>query len=74
MRVFSSLDLEWSGNRLLHSGRVVATVQPDRKWNGLWRVLMPDGRLSDVVNFTRARDAARSLALMALNEDRREAA
>jgi hypothetical protein len=30
---------------------------PDDKWQGMWRVRWPDGRLSDMVNLTRAKDA-----------------
>jgi hypothetical protein len=35
---------------------------------GLWRVRLPDGGLTDMLNRTRARDAAVSLALAALRE------
>jgi hypothetical protein len=41
-------------------GRVVASIEPDSDEPGLWRVRMPDGRLTDMVNLTRAKDAARS--------------
>ena len=34
----------------------------------MWRVRFPDGRLSDMVNDTRARDAAASIALAILSE------
>lgn len=58
-------DLRWSGDDLrLRSGRVVASI--DRTGPGL-RVRMPDGRLSDLANLTRVRDAAYSLALADLN-------
>ena len=75
--IFGRNDLKWDGDRLcLHSGRLLATVEPDQKWNGMWRVRLPDGFLSDMVNRTRARDAAISLALGALNrqDDMKEAA
>lgn len=32
-------------------------VVPDAKWPGMWRVRTPDGRLSDMVNLARAKDA-----------------
>jgi hypothetical protein len=38
----------------------------------MFRVLMPDGRLSDMVNLTRAKDAALSLALAVLNRRKEE--
>jgi hypothetical protein len=34
-------------------------VVPDPDWPGMYRVSKPDGSLSDMVNLTRARDAAR---------------
>jgi hypothetical protein len=48
------------------------TVVPDPDWPNMYCVRMPDGRLTDMVNLTRASDAAVCLALNALNE--REAA
>jgi hypothetical protein len=35
------------------------TVVPDPDWPMMYRVRKPDGRLTDMVNLTRARDAAR---------------
>ena len=73
--MFDRRDLKWDGNRLrLHSGRLLATVERDRRWNGLWRVRLPSGHVTDMVNYTRARDAAQSVALAALNEPERLAA
>ena len=37
-------------------------VCPDQKYPSIWRVLHPDGRLSDRLNLTRAKDAAIALA------------
>jgi hypothetical protein len=42
-------------------------VVPDAKWPGMWRARKADGTLTDMVNLTRAKDAAQSIALMALN-------
>lgn len=65
---YSSHDLHWDGPRLrLRSGRVLASVEPDATWPGLWRVRVPDGSLTEMVNLTRAKDAAVSVALAALN-------
>jgi len=36
------------------------TVVPDPDWPKMYRVRSPDGSLSDMVNLTRARDAART--------------
>ena len=61
-------DLRWDGHRLrLRSGRLLATIVADPDWNGMWRVRMPNGDVSDIVNLTRARDAAQSIALASLN-------
>jgi hypothetical protein len=66
--MYDSTDLAWKGDRLrLHSGRVLATIEPDQDWPVMWRVQMPDGQFSDMANRTRAKDAAVTLALAALN-------
>jgi hypothetical protein len=36
-------------------------VEPDRVYPDLWRIVWPDGRVSDIVNLTRAKDAAMAL-------------
>ena len=49
----------------LHYGstqRPLATVVPDLLWPGMWRIASPDGRLSDMANLTRAKDAAEAIA------------
>jgi hypothetical protein len=61
-------DLRWDGNRLrMRSGRPLAIVVPDPDWDGMWRVRMPNGNVSDMVNLARAKDAAQSIALASLN-------
>jgi hypothetical protein len=67
--IFGRNDLKWDGDRLrLQSGRLLATVEPDQKWNGMRPVVLPSGHLSDMVNRTRPRDAAISIALCSLNQ------
>jgi hypothetical protein len=61
-------DAVWKGNDLIVRNRIVASVVPDAKHPQMWRVALPNGHLSDMVNLTRAKDAARSLALKALTE------
>ena len=39
----------------------------------MWRVRMPDGQLTEMVNLSRAKDAAASLALAILNQHREAA-
>jgi hypothetical protein len=36
-------------------------VVPDPEWPGMYRVRLPDGQLTDMVNLTRAREAAQVL-------------
>ena len=54
--------MRWRGNELYLRRRRVASIEQDTRWPSLWRVQLPDGTLSDVVNLTRAKDAAYSLA------------
>ena len=69
-------DLIWHGRQLrLFSSRglLLASIEPDQNWPGMWRVRLPGGYLTDMVNLLRAKDAAASLALGVLNQ-KREAA
>jgi hypothetical protein len=69
MRLFSYRDLLWTGREFRPGkhGRVQATIEPDADWPNLYRVRLPDGHLTDMVNLTRAKHAAIALALEALN-------
>jgi hypothetical protein len=44
------------------------TVVPDKDWPGMYCVRRPDGSLADMVNLTRAKDAARVFAEQAKSE------
>jgi hypothetical protein len=61
--------LMWHGDRLLlRAGqRLLAAIEPDSEWPGMWRVRLPDGHLSDMANRTRAKDAAQLVALATVN-------
>jgi len=55
----------------LHFGRArspLMRVVPEPRWPGMWRVRHADDALSDMVNLSRAKDAAMSLALARLNQ------
>jgi len=53
---------------LFYGSNHLATVEPDSKYPGImWRIRFLDGRLSDMVNLSRAKDAAISCALRSLN-------
>ena len=68
--IVASHQLQWRNSksgRTLHlngTGPALARLVPDTA-TGLWRVSC-DGQLSDIVNLTRASDAAISLALASL--------
>ena len=78
-------DLAWRkrGDSLsLHLGRQASTllhVVPDKTYAGMWRIQFPDGRLSDLGNLSRIKDAASGIAVAMLDqqkqvqEQRREA-
>jgi hypothetical protein len=77
--MFDTKDLQWKGNRLTMLTRKsvpVVEIVPDDHWPSMWRVKRPDGSLTDMVNRTRARDAADAILLGILNtrESRVEAA
>jgi hypothetical protein len=68
--VYSSARLQWKGDtlRLDGKGAPLMRIVPDAKWEGMWRVQWPDGSLTDMLNKTRVKDAAISLALQPLNK------
>ena len=66
MRIVASTALRWRGNELYFDRRLMLWIEPDGKYSGMWRVRHLDGCLSDMVNLSRARDAARVHALAAL--------
>jgi len=66
---FGSSELVWDGLQLRFrtvDGPVMATVEEDANWPGMWRVRL-GGKLSDLANLSRAKDAAISLVLRDLN-------
>lgn len=60
--------LHWDGLQLRYRRRVVATLVAEEAWPKLYRVHLPNGRVTDMVNLTRAKDAAVTLVMHALNE------
>ena len=63
---FGRNDLVWDGLKLKLGARVMATIEPDANWPGMWRVRF-GGMLSDMANLSRAKDAAISIVLRGLN-------
>jgi hypothetical protein len=72
MQKYDNSDLTWRGERLVlrAGGRAGPAVEvvPDDTYPGMWRIRTPDGSLSDMLNRTRARDAARSILLGLLRQ------
>ena len=67
-RVFGSRELNWKGDQLYCGNRRLLRIVPDQKYPGvMWRVELPDGSLTDMVNRTRAKDAAVAIGLRILN-------
>jgi len=66
---FGRNELVWDGLQLrlrTVRGPVMATMEPDANWPGMWRVRF-GGVLSDMANLSRAKDAAISIVLRRLN-------
>jgi hypothetical protein len=54
-----SRELSWNGDQLFHGRRKLIRIVEDEKYPGvMWRVEKPDGTLTDMMNRTRAKDAA----------------
>jgi len=70
MYVVNWKDLHWKENDLYFKDEKVTSVVPDTKHPKMYRVRCPDGTLTDMVNLTRAKDAARILALQFLDPRR----
>ena len=67
-RVFNRTALKWHDTRLLLGNRVLAEIVRDPTYPSMWRFrLLPDGELFDMVNLTRAKDAAATHVLAVLN-------
>src|SRR5262245_60145562 len=53
--------LTWHGNKLYLGKRLAGEIVQDKTYPTMWRVLHPDGSLSDMVNLTRAKDACAAM-------------
>ena len=62
----------WKGDRLYLDNRLTGySVIPDETYPTMWRVRSPDGKLSDMVNRVRAKDAADAMLDRDLRADER---
>ena len=60
-----------TGWRLFYGNRTVGRVVPDTKYPTMWRVVLHTGKLSDMANLSRARDAAMSAAIRELEYEQK---
>jgi hypothetical protein len=69
MKLLGPNGLIWRYNKLCRHGshRVLIRIERGSQYPNMWRVVRPDGSLTDMVNMTCAKDAAMSLALRAFN-------
>jgi hypothetical protein len=65
MRI-NSERLTWVRDELVYGRRTLLRIEPDVVYPEMWRVRLPDGSQTDMVNRTRAKDAAVSIALRLL--------
>lgn len=59
-KLISSFHFQAERNERSKPSRALA-IEPDATWPGMWRIKLSNGLLSDMVNLTRAKDAAVSL-------------
>jgi hypothetical protein len=70
MRI-NSQRLTWVGHELMSGRKTLLRIDRDEVHSEMWRVRLPDGSLTDMVNRTRAKDAAVSIALRFLEVSER---
>src|SRR5262245_23184875 len=66
MRI-NSQGLTWVDDELVYGRRTLLRIERDEVYPEMWRVRRSDGGLTDMVNRTRAKDAAVSIAHRLLN-------
>jgi hypothetical protein len=67
-RVVGRASMAWKGDELLFGRRCMVNILQDQKYPSMWRVKLPAGGLTDMLNRTRAKDAALAIALGILNK------
>ena len=67
MRHDMRANLTWRGDTLYFGRKRMAGVVPDGTWPGMWRVKYRDGSVSDMVNLSRAKDAAMTVVAQSLD-------
>ena len=62
-RMYGAYGLCWDGNVLRCRRRALMSIEPDATFPWMWRVRLPTGRLTDMLNLSRAKDYACATAL-----------
>lgn len=57
-RIYGAYGLWWDGNALRCRRRALMSIEPDAAYPSMWRVRLPTGRPTDMLNLTRAKDYA----------------
>jgi hypothetical protein len=70
-RVYSRNELVWRGDDLCSGRTVLVSIVWDATWPSMWRVLL-DGKISDMTNRTRAKEAALTLLNQRMGQETRE--
>jgi hypothetical protein len=52
------LQFKWVGTRVFKGAKLMSEIVPDQTYPGMWRVVLPDGTLSDMYNITWAKEHA----------------
>jgi hypothetical protein len=68
MSVSKTADMRWQGDDLYCGRRKLVRIVRDAKHPQMWRVEHPSGGLTDVVNRTRAKEAAMLIGRRMLDE------
>src|SRR5262245_30336891 len=71
MRHYANRDLQWRGDWLCLRQRKIVQIVRDQQYPSMWRIRLPDGTVTDMLNRSRVRDATRSVALTVLSVQER---
>lgn len=67
VRIYGRRHLLWRGDKLCAGRTILLRLVTDARWPQMRRIQYRDGRLSDLLNVARARDAAMATALREIN-------
>ena len=67
MRHYANRDLQWQSDWLCLRQRKIIQIVRDQQYPSMWHIRLPDGTVTDMLNRSRARDAARSIAITVLS-------